>query len=94
MKISLIKDGLNLFTFFALSKCTSISKQNDIIRYEFHFKGFYRGKRVERIIGESDKRLDINENQECVVKFDFLSMNKTDLIGYIKKIVLLEEISY
>ena len=94
MKISLIKDCLTLFIFFALSKCVSISKRNNTIRYEFHFKGFYNGKRVERIIGESDTILDINENQEYIVKMGFLSMKKTDLIGNVKKIVRLEEISY
>ena len=80
--------------FFALSRCTSISREKDVMWYEFHFKGVYRGKKVERIIGKSDIKLEINENKEYVLKLIFLSMNKTDLIGYVKKITKLEEISY
>ena len=46
------------------------------------------------IIGKSDIKLEVNENKEYILKLIFLSMNKTDLIGYVKKITKLEEISY
>ena len=80
--------------FFALSRCTSISREKNVMRYEFHFKGVYRGKRIERIIGESEINLEIIKNKEYILKLRFLSINKTDLIGYVKKIIKLEEISY
>ena len=83
-----------MVVFFALSRCISISEKGKIMMYEFHFKGVYSGKRVDRIICKSDKKLEIAEGNEYILKLRFLSMKKTDLIGYIKKFVKLEEISY
>ena len=62
--------------------------------YEFHFKGVYKGKKVERIIGKSDELLEIKKDKEYILKLNYIYMRKTDLIGYIKKFIKLEEISY
>ncbi|MBG09355.1 MAG: hypothetical protein CME68_11390 [Halobacteriovoraceae bacterium] len=83
-----------MVVFFALSRCISISKRGRTMMYEFHFKGVYSGQRVDRIICKSDKKLEIVEGNEYILKLRFLSIKKTDLIGYVKKFVKLEEISY
>ena len=83
-----------MFVFFALSKCIDVSINGEPFFYEFHFKGVLKGKRVERIIGRSNEKLWIYRDQEYLLEIYFLSMKKTDLVGYIKKFVRLEEISY
>ena len=83
-----------MFVFFVLSRCTFISTENGVSMYEFHFKGVYKGKKVERIIGKSDELLEIKKNKEYILKLNYIYMRKTDLIGYIKKFIKLEEISH
>ena len=87
-------ESLILETFFALSKCIRTSINNGCFFYEFHFKGVFRGGKIERIICKSHDKLGIQSGQEYYLKLYFISVDKTNLVGYVKKFIKLEEISY
>ncbi len=73
-----------------ISRCLNYNSRTHC--YIFHFKGYFKGERVEKIHGVSP--ILLKKAEEYIFKFEVIDIKEKILIGKIKKIKKLSELYF
>lgn len=78
----------------AISRLLRVKTHKSRHFYEFHFKGFFRGMKIKKIILISRKPLNLKVKEDYLLNLDFLFVKDEKLISKLLDHKSLENISW
>lgn len=83
-----------MIKIIAISRLLRVKAHKSKHFYEFHFKGFYKGMKIKKIILISMEPLNLKVKEDYLLNLDFLFVKDEKLISKLVDYKNLENISW